>query len=176
MTKTIRFVSRYMGTIRYKKRCMLIKTIQYDSIRFDTMRCDAMQFNNWKHWVVRKQWTSFSNIFLSVLVNIFLPTSEKISAGFMNAWKCVLIESAFSCTWTCIQKRPASSFLGHASVTCTGSAKATSETDQNHFKASTSKPRPNFTREEVEVVAECRCVHSIPLCLYPRDWVLCLII
>src|SRR4029434_2207820 len=33
MIKTIRFVSRYMGTIRYKKRCMLIKTIQYDSIR-----------------------------------------------------------------------------------------------------------------------------------------------
>src|SRR4029434_2745781 len=25
MKKTIRFVSRYMGTIRYKKRCMLIK-------------------------------------------------------------------------------------------------------------------------------------------------------
>ena len=41
MTKTIRFVSRYMGTIRYKKRCMLMKTIQYDQIR-----CDSMQLNN----------------------------------------------------------------------------------------------------------------------------------
>src|SRR4029434_2618836 len=68
MTKTIRFVSRYMGTIRYKKRCMLIKN---DSVRFN-----SMQFNNWKHCVVRKQWTSFSNIFLSVFLNIFLPTSK----------------------------------------------------------------------------------------------------
>src|SRR4029434_10358187 len=36
----------------------------------------------------------------------------------------------------------------------TGNAKATSETDQNHFKASTGKPRPNFTREEVEVLLQ----------------------
>ena len=64
---SIRFVSRYMGTIRYKKRCMLIKN---DSVRFN-----SMQFNNWKHCVVRKQWTSFSKIFLSVFLNIFfLPT------------------------------------------------------------------------------------------------------
>ena len=36
----------------------------------------------------------------------------------------------------------------------TGNAKATSETDQNHFKASTGKPRHNFTREEVEVLLQ----------------------
>ena len=89
MTKTIRFVSRYMGTIRYKKRCMLIKK------RFSAMRFDAMQFNNWKHRVERRQWTSFSKHFLTCLIKYLLtnlkrPTSEKISAGFMNAWKFVL--------------------------------------------------------------------------------------
>src|SRR4029434_4226484 len=36
----------------------------------------------------------------------------------------------------------------------TGNAKATSETDQNHFKASTGKPRPNFTGAEVEVLLQ----------------------
>src|SRR4029434_8616780 len=36
----------------------------------------------------------------------------------------------------------------------TGNTKATSETDQNHFKASTGKPRPNFTRAEVEVLLQ----------------------
>src|SRR4029434_10457385 len=36
----------------------------------------------------------------------------------------------------------------------TGNAKATSETDQNNFKASTGKPRPNFTRAEVEVLVQ----------------------
>ena len=45
------------------------------------------------------------------------------------------------------------------------------ETDQNHVKAETehlsSKRRPNFTGPGT--VAECRCVHSIPLWLYPRD-------
>ena len=36
----------------------------------------------------------------------------------------------------------------------TGNAKATSETDQNHVKASTGKPRPNFTSAEVEVLLQ----------------------
>src|SRR4029434_2462445 len=49
-------------------------------------------------------------------------------------------------------------------------AKATSETDQNHFKASTGKPRPNFTRAEVEVLLQnvdmsipfhCGYIHAI---------------
>ena len=92
MKKTIRFVSRYMATIQYKKRCMLIKN---DTMRFNAIQCDSMQFNNLKHCIVRKQWTSFSKHFLTcpfkyLLTNLERPTSEKISAGFMNAWKCVL--------------------------------------------------------------------------------------
>src|SRR4029434_8776554 len=90
MTKTIRFVSRYMGTIRYKKRCMLIKN---DSIRFDAMRFNAVQLL--KTLSCEETMDLILEHFLKCLIKYLLtnlrrPTSEKISAGFMNAWKCVL--------------------------------------------------------------------------------------
>ena len=37
---------------------------RFSTIRFDLIQWDSMQFNNWKH------------IFLSVFLNIFLPTSK----------------------------------------------------------------------------------------------------
>ena len=85
MTKTIRFVSRYMGTIRYTKRCMLIKN---DSVRCDSIRCSSIIENT-------ELWGNNGPHFLTwlikyLLTNLKRPTSEKISAGFMNAWKCVL--------------------------------------------------------------------------------------
>ena len=47
---------------------------------------------------------------------------------------------------------PPAPYKGMLCAHSTGNAKATSETD--HFKASTGKPRPNFTRAEVEVLLQ----------------------
>src|SRR4029434_8104222 len=46
---------------------------------------------------MRKHWTSFSKHYLTCLIKYLLtnlerPTSEKISAGFMNAWKSVFLK------------------------------------------------------------------------------------
>src|SRR4029434_1188595 len=103
MKKTIRFVSRYMGTIRYKKRCMLIKN---DSVRFSAIRCDAIRCSSIienKLKTLRCEETMdlilehFPKCLLKyLLTNFEKPTSEKISGGFMNAWKCVLKPPKFS--------------------------------------------------------------------------------